>query len=187
MPKRKVHLIPGNYYHIYNKAVTDNNLFIEEKNYPFFLSKIKKYLLDCVDILAYCLMPNHYHLLIQVKTKELPKAMQQLALSYSASFNKEYQRVGHLFQGRYQLKQIDDQTYLDHLSRYIHLNPSSAGLVRKPEAWQYSSYREYIGLRTPGFINPMVILDVFGSPGETCLVRKQNEYRVYVEDYIPLI
>lgn len=113
--------------------------------------------------------------------------MQQLALSYSASFNKEYQRVGHLFQRRYQLNQIDDQTYLDHLSRYIHLNPSSAGLVRKPEAWQYSSYREYIGLRTPDFINPMVILDVFGSPGETCLVRKQNEYRAYVEDYIPLI
>lgn len=61
MPKRKVHLIPGNYYHIYNKAVTDNNLFIEEKNYRFFLTKIKKYLLNSVDILAYRLMPNHYH------------------------------------------------------------------------------------------------------------------------------
>ncbi len=97
MPKRKVHLLPGNYYHVYNKAVTDNQLFIEEKNYHFFLTKIKKYLLDCVDVLAYCLMPNHYHLLIQVKTIELPKAMQQLALSYSVSFNKEYQRVGHLF------------------------------------------------------------------------------------------
>ena len=184
MPKRKVHLLPGNNYHIYNKAVTDNKLFIEEKNYPFFLTKIKKYLLGCVDVLAYCLMPNHYHLIIQLKTIELSKAMQQLALSYSASYNKEYQRVGHLFQGRYQLKQINDQTYLSHLSRYIHLNPSSAGLVRKPEAWQYSSYREYIGLRTPGFINPLVVLDVIGSPEETCLVKKQNEYRVYVEDYI---
>jgi REP element-mobilizing transposase RayT len=185
MPKRKFHLIPGNNYHVYNKAVTDNKLFIEEKNYNIFLSKIKKYLLDCVDILAYCLMPNHYHLLIQVKTIELPKAMQQLALSYSASFNKEYQRVGHLFQGRYKLKQIDDQTYLDHLSMYIHLNPSSAGLVRKPEDWQYSSYREYIGLRTPDFINLMVVLDLIGSPEETSLLRKQNEYRVYVEDYMP--
>ena len=184
MPKRKVHLLSGHYYHIYNNAVTDNKLFSEEKNYHFFLTKIKKYLLDCVDVLAYCLMPNHYHLIIQLKTIELSKAMQQLALSYSASYNKEYQRAGHLFQGRYQLKQIDDQTYLSHLSRYIHLNPSSAGLVRKPEAWQYSSYREYIGLRTPDFINPLVVLDVIGSPGETCLVRKQNKYRVYVEDYI---
>jgi len=181
MPKRNVHLIPGNYYHVYNKAVTDNQLFIEEKNYHFFVSKIKKYLLGCVDVLAYCLMPNHYHLIIQLKTIEMSKAMQQLALSYSASYNKEYHRIGHLFQGRYQLKQIDDQTYLSHLSRYIHLNPSSAGLVSKPEAWQYSSYREYIGLRTPDFINPLVVLDVIGSPEETCLIKKQNAYRVFIE------
>lgn len=164
MPKRKVHLLPGNYYHIYNKAVTDNKLFIEEKNYHFFVSKIKKYLLDSVDVLAYCLMPNHYHLMVQLKNTELSRSMQQLAMSYATAFNKVYQRSGHVFHGRYQIKHITDQIYLDHLSIYIHLNPSSAGLVRKPEDWDFSSYREYIGLRTLDFINPMVILDVFGSP-----------------------
>ncbi len=97
MPKRKVHLLAGHYYHIYNKAVTDNQLFIEEKNYHFFLTKIKKYLLESVDILAYCLMPNHYHLVIQLKTRELPKAMQQLALSYAVAFNRSYHGLGIFF------------------------------------------------------------------------------------------
>ncbi len=183
MPKRKVHLIPGNYYHIYNKAVTDNNLFIEEKNYPFFLSKIKKYLLDCVDILAYCLMPNHYHLIIQLKNTELPKAMQKLALSYSVTFNKIYQRTGHLFQGPYQIKHIDDSVYLLHLSRYVHLNPVTAKLVSRAEFWYFSSYPEYIGLRKPDFVKPMFILDQFGIENESKLEEKHADYRKFVEDW----
>jgi len=184
MPKRNLDLIPGHYYHIYNKAVSDNLLFVEDKNYHFFILKIKKYLLSTVDVLAYCLMPNHYHLLVHLKTNNLSKGMQQLALSYSASFNREYQRKGHLFQGRYQIKPVDDQIYLDHLSRYIHLNPVSAGYASKPERWVYSSYREYIGKRTLEFINPKVILNLFGSGEKTSIEQRQNEYRIYVEDYL---
>ena len=183
MSKRTVPFIPGNYYHIYNKAVTENKLFIEEKNYHFFISKIKKYLPESVDILAYCLMPNHYHLLIQVKTTELPKAMQQLALSYVVAFNKSYQRTGHLFQGPYQIKHIDDLTYLLHLSRYIHLNPLTAKLVSKAEDWNYSSYDEYLGLRKPDFVKPMFILDQFSDGYKCKLEEKQAGYRRFVEDW----
>ena len=183
MSKRTVPFIPGNNYHIYNKAVTDNNLFIEEKNYHFFISKIKKYLLNSVDILAYCLMLNHYHLLIQVKTVELPKAMQQLALSYVVAFNKSYQRTGHLFQGPYQIKHIDDLTYLLHLSRYIHLNPLTAKLVSKAEDWNYSSYDEYLGLSKPDFVKPMFILDQFSDENKCKLEEKQAGYRRIVEDW----
>ena len=75
MPKRNLDLIPGHYYHIYNKAVSDNLLFVEDKNYHFFILKIKKYLLSTVDVLAYCLMPNHYHLLVHLKTNNLSKGM----------------------------------------------------------------------------------------------------------------
>jgi len=133
MSKRTVPFIPGNYYHVYNKAVADNKLFIEEKNYHFFVSKIKKYLLESADILAYCLMPNHYHLIIQLKNTELPSPMQKLALSYSVTFNNIYQRTGHLFQGPYQIKHIGDSVYLLHLSRYVHLNPVTAKLVPRAE------------------------------------------------------
>lgn len=183
MSKRTVPFIPGHYYHIYNKAVTDNKLFNEEKNYHFFISKIKKYLLDCVDVIAYCLMPNHYHLIIQLKNTELSRSMQLLAMSYATAVNKMYQRSGHVFHGRYQIKHITDQIYLDHLSKYIHLNPSSAGLVVKPEDWEFSSYREYIRLRKLDFINPMIILDQFRTEDEKGLEKARLNYQRFVEDY----
>jgi REP element-mobilizing transposase RayT len=183
MSKRTVPFIPDHYYHIYNKAVTDNKLFIEEKNYHFFISKIKKYLLDCVDVLAYCLMPNHYHLIIQLKNTDLPSPMQKLALSYSVTFNKSYQRTGHLFQGPYQIKHIGDLTYLLHLSRYIHLNPVTAKLVSKAEDWNYSSYDEYLGLRKPDFVKPMFILDQFSDENKCRFEEKQASYRRFVEDW----
>jgi len=68
MPVKKVNLIPGYYYHIYNRAISDNLLFFEEKNYCFFISKIKKYLLPESEVLAYCMMPNHYHLIVKIKS-----------------------------------------------------------------------------------------------------------------------
>jgi len=183
MPKRLTRIIPGHYYHIYNKAVADNQLFIEEKNYHFFLSKIKKYLLNTSDVLAFCLMPNHYHLVIKLKNPEMPRSMQQLAMSYTMAFNKMYQRSGHLFQGRYQLKHIGEDVYLEHLTRYIHLNPLIAGLVSKPENWEYSSYCEYVGLREPDFINRNIVLDRFGITNVTSLEKKQKYYQKYVEDW----
>jgi REP element-mobilizing transposase RayT len=181
MPRRNVNLIPDHFYHIYNRAVADNLLFVEERNYSFFLNKIKIYLLNSAEILAYCLMPNHYHLLIQLKTEELPRAMQRLAMSYTISFNNVYKRKGHLFQGRYQLKYVPEYIYLEHLSRYIHLNPIAAGLVSRLEEWKYSSYCEYVGLREPDFINRKVILSRFGFDNVSLL---EQNYRDFVEDWI---
>ncbi len=183
MPKRKVHLITGHYYHIYNKAVADNQLFIEEKNYHFFISKIKKYLLDTADVLAFCLMPNHYHLLVQLKSVDLPASMQKLGLAYAAAFNKSYHRTGHLFQGPYQKIHVDDLKYLLHLSRYIHLNPVAAKLVSKAEDWEFSSYSEYIGIRKSDFVIPMIILDLFGEENVSKQEEKQTDYRKFVEDW----
>lgn len=183
MPIRKINLIEGHFYRIYNRSVADNLLFIEEKNYHFFLSKIKKYLLVTAEVLAYCLMPNHYHLIIQLKNTELSRSMQLLAMSYATAVNKMYQRSGHVFHGRYQIKHITDQIYLDHLSKYIHLNPSSAGLVVKPEDWEFSSYREYIRLRKLDFTNPMIILDQFRTEDEKGLEKARLNYQRFVEDY----
>ena len=182
MPKRTVDLTVGDYYHIYNRAVSGNQLFREEHNYWFFISKIKKYLLDSVAILAYCLMPTHYHFLVKLKKLSLPTAMQRMAMSYSASYNKIYMRSGHLFQGRYQLRFIGTLPYLVQAANYIHINPWSAGLVRSPDDWQMSSYLEYIGKRQVDFIDYSIVLDEFGSGKDPFYTENMMNYRKYVED-----
>jgi REP element-mobilizing transposase RayT len=91
-------------------------------------------------------MPNHYHFLLEISSEDFSIAMQKFSISYVKSINKRYNRTGSLFEGAFQARRIDRNEYLLHLSRYIHLNPVLAGLVRHPEDWVYSSYREYIGL-----------------------------------------
>ena len=102
---------------------------------------------ELVEILAYCLMPNHYHLLVYPKEDDLSRVMQPFGVSYSKAVNKQQRRVGPIFQGPFQAVHVSNGEQLMHLSRYVHLNPVNAGLVGKPEDWPFSSYRDYIGLR----------------------------------------
>ena len=92
-------------------------------------------------------MPNHYHFLIFLREADLSKAMQRFVLAYTNGMNRRYGRCGTLFQGRFQTKWVDRDEYLLHLTRYIHLNPVKAGLVKRPEDWAFSSYQDYLGLR----------------------------------------
>ena len=183
MPIRNIDLIPGHYYHIYNRAVEDNLLFNDEENYRFFISKIQKYLPDSTNVLAYCLMPNHYHLIVQIKNCGFPSSMRRLALSYVVAYNSFYDRKGHLFSGRYQRKHVEDLRYLLHLSRYIHLNPVKAKLVKKAKEWIFSSYREYIGLKRSVFVNPSIILEVINDSQILTLSTLQSDYKEFVEDW----
>jgi len=184
MPKRTIDLIVGDFYHIYNRAVTNNKLFIEERNYWFFISKIKKYLLNTTDILAYCLMPNHYHLVVKLRDINLPTSMQRLAMSYTGAFNKVYGRSGHLFQGRYQMRLIHSLKHLVQVVNYIHLNPCSAGLTRSPEERKLSSYLEYIGERNVDFIKPEIVLEVYGSGNDMCFHEDKLNYRKVIEKLV---
>ena len=93
MARKNVQIIPYHFYHIYNKAVSDNLLFLEDRNYEFFVSKIQQYLLETADILAYCLMPNHYHIIVRIKKPGFPSSMHKLALSYAVSFNNFYNSI----------------------------------------------------------------------------------------------
>ena len=182
MPRRTTIFSINCYYHIYNRSVSNNPLFYEDSNYSFFITKLKIYVLETANIIAYCLMPNHYHLLLQLTNQDLSKSMGQLAMSYTKSANTYYKRAGHLFQGRYKSKQIEDDNYLVYLSRYIHLNPFSSGLVKKPEDWKFSSYREFIGIDKVDFINPDNILDLFGGSSKLSTKEKQQMYKDYIED-----
>ncbi len=148
MPPRKTTFIPGHYYHLYNRGNNRQNIFFERDNYLFFLRQFRHYLVErTLYVHTYCLMPNHYHFLICLRENDLSEQMQRFTLSYTKAMNRRYQQCGSLFQGRFQAICVDKADYLIHLSRYIHLNPVKAGLVKHPEDWEYSSYLEYVDLR----------------------------------------
>jgi putative transposase len=148
MPQRPMPLEIGNFYHVYNRGNNRQAIFLERENYIYFLRLVKQHLIsNAVDIVAYCLMPNHYHFLVYLRDETLSDAMKSLSLSYTKAINKRFNRSGVLFQGRFQSILISQTDYLINLSRYIHLNPVKAGLVQQPEEWEFSSYLEYAGLR----------------------------------------
>jgi len=148
MPYRAIAFEAGKIYHLYNRGNNRQNIFFERENYLHFLRLVRQYLTpETVEILAYCLMPNHYHLLVQFQAGSLSEPMKALSLAYTKGMNARYHRVGSLFQGRFCSILVDREPYLVHLARYIHLNPVKAGLVRHPKEWEFSSYQEYAGLR----------------------------------------
>lgn len=175
MPYRLNPSCENEYFHVYNRGNNYEDIFFEENNYYFFLSRLNKYFLDQIDLVAFCLMPNHYHLLVKInETGFLEKGMQKFSLSYVKAINKKYGKIGHLFQSRYKSKLIPGNDYLLHLSRYIHLNPVRANLVKKPENWRHSSYRHYIGLENQKYIKSRIILEQMGG----C-----DKYKKFTLDY----
>ena len=176
MPQRNVELCAGEYYHLHNRGNNRARIFYERENYGFFLRRLRQYLEPILDVVAYCLMPTHYHLLILLTEADLSHRMQLFSISYTKAMNKRYDRVGSLFQGAFQAKHVNENNYLVHLSRYIHLNPVTAGLAARPEDWEFSSYREYIGLRDGTLPQSEIVLSQFPS---------REAYRDFVEAYIP--
>jgi len=152
MPFRNVALCVGEFYHVYNRGTNRQKTFFEPENYDYFLRKLRQYVThrsssSAAEVVAYCLMPNHFHLLVQVLTDDFSAAMRSFGQSYVQAINRRHERCGPLFQNRFRAILVDRREYLIHLSRYIHLNPVTARLVGCPEEWEYSSYREFIGAR----------------------------------------
>jgi REP element-mobilizing transposase RayT len=148
MPRRQVNFAPEHYYHLFNRGNDRQNIFFERENYLYFLRQFQHYLVeDTLAVLAYCLMPNHYHFLVCLRSHHLSEHMQAFSLSYTKAINRRCGRCGSLFQGRFRAIGVDSDRYLLHLTRYIHLNPVKAGFVECPEDWEFSSYREYVDLR----------------------------------------
>jgi putative transposase len=135
----------GSFYHIYNRGHNYQSIFFDRENYLYFLRLTREHLsLKSVDVVAYCLMPNHYHFLVYLRDETLSDAMKSLSLAYTKAINKRFNRCGSLFQGRFQGILVSNMSYMVNLARYIHLNPVKAGLVEKPEEWEFSSYSEYV-------------------------------------------
>ena len=159
----------GQYYHIYNRGNNKENVFIEEKNYNYFLEKLKKYIVPIADIYAYCLLKNHFHIVLRIKDKEdIPERFKQkihlpfsnLFNAYSKSINKAYNRTGSLFQEHLQRNRIENENYLQQLIIYVHLNPVNHKFTEHFETYLHSSYRSYLSDRQSS-IDRKFILELF--------------------------
>ncbi len=140
----------GKYYHVYNRSNNNEIVFRSEENYLFFLRKFKKHVQPSCAIIAYCLMPTHFHLLVRVEIDTSRELNDQIAImlrSYAHAINLKNNRHGSLFQQHTKAKFIDDESYLLTLINYIHQNPLRAKLVGNIADWEYSSYLELIGKR----------------------------------------
>lgn len=145
MPKKKRIWYPGAAYHIMTRGNRKSDLFKTKTDYQYYLNILKLVKKDYpFSLTSYCLMKNHVHLQLKTKSIEIWKIMRQINLYYAKHFNKKYNLVGHVFQGRYRSKLITDAAYDIGLSRYIHLNPVKAKLVSKPEDYNWSSYKVYL-------------------------------------------
>jgi REP element-mobilizing transposase RayT len=137
---------PGAYYHITSRGNERKAIFSNKADRNSFLSYLKSaYLRYGAVIHVYCLMDNHYHLLLETPKGNLSKIMQHINGAYTTCYNVKHKRSGHLFQGRYKAILVEADAYAGELSRYIHLNPVRAGMVDMPEKYLWSSYRYYIG------------------------------------------
>lgn len=197
MPSRLTPLASGYYYHVFNRGVAKSPIFFDARSYKrfidcmvyyqienpkprFSLFKPKVHILDennkMVEIISYCLMPNHFHLLLyQQRDGGITEFLSKLENSYTKYFNTRFKRVGHLFQGEFKAVLIESNEQLIHVSRYIHLNPLVSGLVSNLNDFVWSSYLEYVNNPSNYISASEIILNQFSS---------ENTYQRFVQDQI---
>lgn len=171
---------PGCFYHVTSRGNERKDVFKTRKDREKFLS----YLQSSIErygakIHAYCLMTNHYHLLMETPQGNLSQIMRHINGAYTTYFNVKRKRSGHLFQGRYKAIVVEADEYALELSRYMHLNPVRAGMVSKPQDYEWSSYRCYAGFApTTDWLSQDLILEHFGAQ------NRKGKYRSFVETLI---
>jgi len=198
---RKTPLIDGRIYHVFTKSIAGFRIFRNKRDYERFIEMFKFYrhksvpvkfseyeefadrelyyetkirnLGFLVEIMAYCVMPTHFHLVLkQLLENGITIFLKNLLDSYTRYFNIKYDRKGPLWQGRFKSVLVDNNDYLLHLTRYIHLNPVVDELVEKPEDWNYSSYQEYVNPGSDGLCSFSEYIEL-----------RPEEYKKFVENH----
>ena len=168
----------GALYHVTSRGDGQKDIYLDDRDRSDYLSVLSGVCNRCNWIIhAYCLMSNHYHLLIETPDGNLSKGMRQLNGVYTQRFNRNHTRVGHVFQGRYKAVIVQKDTYLLELSRYIVLNPVRARMVRATKDWPWSSYRATTGVvASPDWLSTNWLLSSFAKTRKTAIER----YREFV-------
>lgn len=191
MPKRNIVKIYGadNYYHVYNRGNNHQEIFKDKHDYSYFMSLLKRYLsseksldksgrennnyADEVELVAFCLMPNHFHLLCYLKEPDgIVHLMRSVMTAYTMYFNKKYQRSGKLCESTFLASRISNDGYLWHITRYIHLNPMDLGIDY--ENYDYSSLSYFAGKRRSDWLHDDKLLETR---------QERVEYLDFVKDY----
>ena len=174
MARRPRLFAPGVLYHVIVRGNQRQKTFTAESDYQAYIERLARYRKKYDYVLhAYCLMPNHVHLLVESSEHPLAKFMQGLQQSYSQYFNLRHRKTGHVFEGRYKAILCQKDEYLLQLIRYIHLNPVRAGMVRSPERYRYSGDHVYLQGKATETIDPATVLSMLGG---------KQAYRRFVQD-----
>ena len=191
MPKRNSVKTYGvdQYYHVYNRGVNKQDIFLEPEDRFFFLSLLKRHLSDEpetdshrrpvakfddeIELVAFCLMPNHFHMLFYLKDPQgLVHLMRSTMTSYTMYFNKKYLRTGGLYESVFLASRITNDAYLWHISRYIHLNPMDIG--QNFRSYPYSSIDYFVGNKRASWVHPEKLVHT---------TTEKQQYLEFVEDY----
>lgn len=129
------------FYHIYNRGNNGEDIFRNDENYRYFLQLLEKYLSPKISIFAYCLLKNHYHLLIRVEEENITQSISNFFNAYAKAYNKEHRRTGSLFEKHFKRIRLYDETYIRHLILYIHTNPQHHNITEDFRNYAFSSYQ----------------------------------------------
>ncbi|MBC7616279.1 MAG: transposase [Pedobacter sp.] len=186
-------------YHIYNRGNKKQKIFFREENYLYFLKKVRAELLPYCEILAYCLMPNHFHFIVFIKSKKgnaldnenkrnktLNNAIAILLRSYTRSMQSQEKFTGSLFQQKTKAKELIDTdnatiNYISLCTHYIHFNPLKAKIVENLEEWKFSSYLDYMSLRNGTLCNRAMFYSIAGL-NEDDFIKESVRHRMTTED-----
>jgi REP element-mobilizing transposase RayT len=191
MPK-PIPLEYGKYYHIYNRGNNRQNVFLEDRNYHYFLKLYAEHIEPMADTYAYCLLYNHFHFLVRIKWLEeidtetlrisaeapskLSSPSQQFGNffnAYTKGMNHTYQRTGSMFENPFGRAEVTSEEYFVHLITYIHQNPQKHGLVRDFRTWPYSSYHALLSTK-PTRVKRDLVLSWFGGPAGVVATHQQK-------------
>jgi putative transposase len=184
MPRRARREVGGGFVHVTSRTVRRLPLFLDRRDALAYLGLLDEVTREIAkwSVLAFCLMPNHVHLVVNADVAQLSLAMHRVNGLYAQRFNRIHGFSGHLFQGRYHSKPVGDEAHLPGSIRYAVMNPVRAGLCPRPENWRWSSYRATAGLEwAPRFLDVESALAAFGVRPDAA----RASFRRFVEDELP--
>jgi REP element-mobilizing transposase RayT len=182
MPRSPRLVEPGGFYHVTprgndGRAIFDDTDEVDRRRHLALLERTARK--HGWTVLAYCLMTNHVHLLVQVLDQSLSAGMQELLGEYARFWNSRHGRTGHLFRNRFSCAAVESDRHLREAARYVDLNPIRAQLASRPEHWQWSSYRALVGLdHAPPFLATSALLELFGPTP----AKARIAYRRFVQE-----